>query len=44
MKTIKMIDCYIKNNRYIRKKRLGRGNSFQYDTWQRKFHNKITKL
>ena len=41
---IKMIDCYIKNTRYVRKKSLGRGNNFQYDTRQRNFQNKIIKL
>jgi len=44
MNIIKMIDRYIKNTRYIRKKSLGRGNSFLYDTRQRTFQNKITKL
>ena len=44
MNIIKMIDCYIKNTRYIRKKRLGRGNSFQDDTRQCNFQNKIITL
>jgi len=44
MNIIKMIDCYVKNTCYIRKKSLGRGNSFQYDTRQHNFQNKITKL